>query len=111
MQHIPEKLVQSYSFSPERRHAFYRRTLAVVIISQIFGGAGLAAGVTVGALLAQQMLGTAGLAGIPAALFTLGSAGAAFLVGQFSQRRAAAPAWPRDSSPAASEQPASSWQR
>ncbi|MGY4543856.1 MFS family permease [Arthrobacter sp. UYNi723] len=87
MQQIPEKLVQSYSFSPERRHALYRRTLAVVIISQIFGGAGLAAGVTVGALLAQQMLGTAGLAGIPAALFTLGSAGAAFLVGRISQRR------------------------
>ncbi|MCO4252513.1 MFS transporter [Pseudarthrobacter raffinosi] len=87
MQQIPEKLVQFYSFSPERRHALYRRTLAVVIISQIFGGAGLAAGVTVGALLAQQMLGTAGLAGIPAALFTLGSAGAAFLVGRISQSR------------------------
>lgn len=29
----------------------------IVSISQIFGGAGLAAGVTVGALLAQQMLG------------------------------------------------------
>ncbi|WP_307857132.1 MFS transporter [Pseudarthrobacter albicanus] len=87
MQQIPERLVQSYSVSPKRRHALYRRTLAVVIVSQIFGGAGLAAGVTVGALLAQQMLGTAGLAGMPAALFTLGSAGAAFLVGRISQRR------------------------
>src|SRR5439155_18922357 len=65
----------------------YRRTLAVVIVSQVFGGAGLAAGITVGALLAQQMLGTAGLAGMPAALFTLGSAGAAFLIGRISQRR------------------------
>jgi MFS family permease len=86
VQQIPERLVQSYALSPERRHALYRRTLAVVIVSQIFGGAGLAAGVTVGALLAQQMLGTAGLAGLPAALFTLGSAGAAFLVGRISQR-------------------------
>lgn len=40
-----------------------------------------------GALLAQQMLGTAGLAGLPAALFTLGSAGAALFVGRISQRR------------------------
>ncbi|APX03596.1 MFS transporter [Arthrobacter sp. QXT-31] len=85
-QRIPQRLVQSYALSPKRRDALYRRTLVVVIISQIFGGAGLAAGVTVGALLAQQMLGTAGLAGMPAALFTLGSAGAAFLVGRISQR-------------------------
>ncbi|MET4901584.1 hypothetical protein PV760_13010 [Paenarthrobacter sp. CC6] len=83
---MSEPLVQSYALSPERRHALYRRTLVVVIVSQIFGGAGLAAGVTVGALLAQQMLGTAGLAGLPAALFTLGSAGAALVVGRLSQR-------------------------
>jgi MFS family permease len=87
VQQISDRLVQAYVISPERRLAFYRRTLVVVIISQIFGGAGLAAGVTVGALLAQQMLGGAGLAGLPAALFTLGSAGAAFLVGRISQRR------------------------
>lgn len=87
MRQISEGLVQAYALSPERRYALYRRTLVVVIISQIFGGAGLAAGVTVGALLAQQMLGTAGLAGLPSALFTLGSAGAALLVGRISQRR------------------------
>jgi MFS family permease len=87
VQQISERLAQSYSFSPQRRHALYRRTLVVVVISQVFGGVGLAAGITVGALLAQQMLGTSGLAGIPAAVFTLGSAGAAFLVGRISQRR------------------------
>jgi MFS family permease len=70
---------------PDRR-AVYRRTLAVVVLSQILGGAGLAAGVTVGALLAQDMLGSSSLSGLPAALFTLGSAGAAYLVGQVSQR-------------------------
>lgn len=64
----------------------YRRVLFVVSLSQIFGGAGLAAGVTVGALLAQQMLGTDAYAGVPAALFTLGSAGAALIVGKVSQR-------------------------
>lgn len=55
-------------------------------ISQIFGGAGLAAGITVGALIAQQMLGTDAYAGVPTALFTLGSAGAALFVGRLSQR-------------------------
>src|SRR6187551_2984731 len=72
--------------SPQVRQALYRRTLTVVVISQVFGGAGLAAGVTVGALLAQDMLGGEGAAGLPAALFTLGSALAAFTVGRVSQR-------------------------
>lgn len=63
-----------------------RRTLAVVVMSQVLGGAGLAAGITVGALLAQDMLGSEGLAGLPAALFTLGSALAAMLVGRITQR-------------------------
>ncbi|MBE1515796.1 MFS transporter [Nesterenkonia halotolerans] len=39
-----------------------------------------------GALLAQDMLGSASLAGLPIALFTLGSALAAFTVGRVSQR-------------------------
>jgi len=78
--------IQSYIASPERRRQLYRRTLIIVVLSQIFGGAGLAAGVTVGALLAQDMLGTDGFAGIPSALFTLGSAGAALIVGRISQR-------------------------
>ncbi len=63
-----------------------RRTLAVIVTSQVLGGAGLAAGVTVGALLAQQMLGSTGLAGLPAALFTGGSAAAALGVGRLSAR-------------------------
>ncbi|MDN3481991.1 MFS transporter [Arthrobacter sp. APC 3897] len=63
-----------------------RRTLTVVILSQVLGGAGLAAGVTVGALLAQEMLGSDGLAGLPAGLFTLGSALTAYLVGRVTQR-------------------------
>ena len=72
--------------SPEEQRRLYRRTLFIVVMSQIFGGAGLAAGITVGALLAKDMLGTEGLAGVPTALFTLGSALAALLVGRFSQR-------------------------
>ncbi|MFK9094201.1 MFS transporter [Bacillus salipaludis] len=77
--------LQSYIHSSEKQKSLYKRTLFVVSISQIFGGAGLAAGVTVGALLAQQMLGTDAYAGIPSALLTLGSAGAALFVGRLSQ--------------------------
>ncbi|UOY92822.1 MFS transporter [Ectobacillus sp. JY-23] len=72
--------------SQEKQKQLYKRTLLIVSISQVFGGAGLAAGITVGALLAQQMLGTDAVTGIPSALFTLGSAGAALLVGKLSQR-------------------------
>lgn len=77
--------VQDYLQSPEKQGWLYKRTLFIVVMSQIFGGAGLAAGVTVGALLAQDMLGTDSYAGIPAALLTLGSAGAALIVGRLSQ--------------------------
>ncbi|GAJ97966.1 MFS transporter [Geomicrobium sp. JCM 19055] len=64
----------------------YKRTLIVVVIAQLFGGAGLAAGLTVGALLAQSMVQGEALAGLPVALITLGSALAAFLIGRMSQR-------------------------
>ena len=68
------------------RAALQRRVLAVVVAGQVLGGAGLAAGITVGALLAQEMLGSDDLAGVPTALFTLGSALAAFLIGAITQR-------------------------
>ncbi|KRE25148.1 MFS transporter [Paenibacillus sp. Soil522] len=95
MSHAPHELgiiesqtsrFRSYIDSPEMQARLYKRTLLIVVISQIFGGAGLAAGVTVGALLAQDILGTESSAGIPAALFTLGSAVAALLIGRLSQR-------------------------
>ncbi|MGK9185307.1 MFS transporter [Priestia filamentosa] len=78
--------LQGYIDSPQKQKQLYRKTLIIVVLSQIFGGAGLAAGITVGALLAQDMLGTESAAGIPSALFTLGSAGAALLIGLLSQR-------------------------
>ena len=71
---------------PEARLALHQRTLSVVMASQVFSGAGLAAGVTVGALLAEQMLGAGALAGLAAALSTAGSAAAALAVGRLSQR-------------------------
>lgn len=69
------------------QRALYKRTLLVVLLSQTLGGAGLAAGITVGALLAKDMLGVESLTGLPSALFTLGSALAAYLVGRITQRK------------------------
>ncbi|WP_280772066.1 MFS transporter [Salipaludibacillus daqingensis] len=77
--------LKQYIDSPEKQKQLYKRTLMIVVISQIFGGAGLAAGITVGALLAQDILGTDSFAGLPVGLFTLGSAGAALLIGRLSQ--------------------------
>ncbi|WP_432133687.1 MULTISPECIES: MFS transporter [unclassified Streptomyces] len=68
-----------------------RRILTVLVVSQVLSGAGLAAGITVGALLAQDMLGSTGLAGLPSALFTAGSALAAVGVGRVSQARGRRP--------------------
>ncbi len=63
-----------------------RRVMRALVITQIFGGAGLAAGVSVGALLAEDLLGSTRGAGLPAALFTAGAAGAAIGVGWLSER-------------------------
>ncbi|WP_432009739.1 MFS transporter [Streptomyces cucumeris] len=63
-----------------------RRALTVLVTAQILSGAGMAAGITVGALLAEDMLGTTGLAGLPAALFTAGAAVGAMAIGRLSQR-------------------------
>ncbi|WP_107842112.1 MFS transporter [Metasolibacillus meyeri] len=78
--------IAPYLQSETARQQLYKRTLIVILCSQIFGGAGLAAGITVGALLAKDMLGTDSVTGLPAALFTLGSALAAYIVGRVSQK-------------------------
>lgn len=58
----------------------------MLFAAQVFSGAGLAAGIAVGALLARDMIGGTSWSGLPAALFTLGSAISAFAVGALSQR-------------------------
>ncbi|WP_132424333.1 MFS transporter [Pseudonocardia endophytica] len=68
-----------------------RRILVVLVAAQVLSGAGLAAGITVGALLAQELSGSTGLAGVPTALFTIGSAAAAVGVGRLSQARGRRP--------------------
>ncbi|MFI0480981.1 MFS transporter [Actinomadura sp. 9N215] len=68
-----------------------RHILIVLVAAQVLSGAGLAAGVTVGALLAQETLGSTSLAGLPSALGTAGSALAALAVGRISQARGRRP--------------------
>jgi len=80
------KETEEYASSVDKQQKLYKRSLFIVVLSQIFGGAGLAAGITVGALIARDMLGSASFSGLPAALFTLGSALSAYLVGHLSQR-------------------------
>lgn len=70
-----------------RRRALQKHTLRVLVGAQLLSGAGLAAGIVAGALLAEEMIGSTSGAGLPSALFTLGAAGSAFLIGQVSQSR------------------------
>lgn len=69
------------------RHPAQRRILTVLVAAQVLSGSGLAAGITVGALLAQDMLGATSAAGLPAALFTIGSALAALVIARVSGLR------------------------
>ncbi len=77
--------------APAGAAAAQRRVLAVLVAAQVLSGAGLAAGITVGALLAQEMLDSTRLSGLPSGLFTAGSAVAAVLVGRVSQRHGRRP--------------------
>ncbi|MBP2330494.1 MFS family permease [Kibdelosporangium banguiense] len=68
-----------------------RRILTVLVAAQVLSGAGLAAGVAVGALLAQDLLDSTSLAGLPSAVSTAGSALAAIAVGRISHARGRRP--------------------
>jgi MFS family permease len=57
--------------------AVQRRTLRVLTGSQVMGGVGVAVGVTVGALIAEELSGSATLAGLAATASVLGGALAA----------------------------------
>ena len=74
-----------------QREALQRRSLRVLVASQVLGGVGLGAGATVGALLAEDLFDSTELSGLSVALFTLGSAGAAWLVGSISERHGRRP--------------------
>ena len=50
-----------------------RRTMRVLVVAQLLGALGLAAGGTAGALLAEHLTGTPAAAGLPLAVLVLGS--------------------------------------
>ena len=50
-----------------------RRTMQVLVVAQLLGALGLAAGGTAGALLAEELTGTPAAAGLPLAVLVLGS--------------------------------------
>ena len=50
-----------------------RRTMRVLVVAQVLGALGLAAGGTAGALLAEHLTGRAAAAGLPLSLLVLGS--------------------------------------
>jgi MFS family permease len=57
-----------------------RRTMQVLVTAQLLGAAGLAAGGTAGALLAEHLTGSPAAAGVPLSLLVLGSGVGAVLV-------------------------------
>lgn len=86
MNENPAARVDRTPVAPGPADTEQRRTVLVLVLAQVLSGAGLAAGITVGALLAADMLASTAYAGLPAALFTAGSAAAALVVGRLSQR-------------------------
>jgi MFS family permease len=69
------------------RDAVQRRTLVVLVISQVLGGVGIAIGFAVGALLAQDLSGSAGLAGLALTMALLGAALAVVPISRVSASR------------------------
>ena len=58
---------------PAQRHRLQRRTLAVLIVTQIIGGIGVTIGIAVGALLAARIAGTA-ISGLGQSALVVGAA-------------------------------------
>jgi MFS family permease len=69
------------------RDAVQRRTLVVLVVSQVLGGVGIAIGFAVGALLAQDLSGSAGLAGLALTMALLGAALAVVPISRVSASR------------------------
>jgi MFS family permease len=63
-----------------------RRTMRVLVVAQLLGSVGLAAGGTAGGLLAQQITGSAAAAGFPLALLVLGAGTCAVAVTRVMDR-------------------------
>lgn len=67
------------------------RTLKVLMSSQVFGGMGLVSGYIPAALLAKEITGSATLAGLAAAMLSVGSSSAAFPLASYMNRHGRRP--------------------
>jgi MFS family permease len=76
---------------PDPFAALQRRTLRVLVTSQILGGVGVGAGLAVVSLLAYELAGTAALSGVPATASTIGAAAAAIAIARIAVRRGRRP--------------------
>ncbi len=72
------------SMDPSAIAALQARVVRVLMLSQVFGGIGLGAGIAVGALLAEDLVSTTSLAGLPSALFAIGAATGSLAVARIS---------------------------
>ncbi|MFU8841522.1 MAG: MFS transporter [Nitriliruptoraceae bacterium] len=71
--------------------ALQRRTMRVLVASQVLGGVGVGSGVAVVGLLAYELSGTASLSGVSATASTLGAAAAAIVIARLSVARGRRP--------------------
>jgi MFS family permease len=69
-----------------------RRVVRVLVVSQVLGGLGVGAAVSIGSVLATAVAGSPAWAGAGATLTTLGAAGAAIPLARLAQRRGRRPA-------------------
>jgi hypothetical protein len=65
-------VAEAVSFPPTLQR-LQRRTVRVLVVAQLLGACGLAAGGTAGALLAEQLTGSPAAAGLPLSVLVLGS--------------------------------------
>lgn len=72
--------------------AFQRRTVGTLALAQVVGGIGNGAGLAVGALLIEEVTGSAGWAGLAVVAMTLGAAGFTVPLSNFAVHRGRRPA-------------------
>lgn len=77
--------------APTARDRLQRRTVRVLVASQVLGGVGVGSGVAVVGLLAFELSGTASLSGVSATASTLGAAGAALVIARIAVARGRRP--------------------
>ncbi|CAN5240915.1 MFS transporter [soil metagenome] len=78
-------------WSDHRMRHLQRRTLSTLVMTQSLGGVGLTIGITVAALLAEQITGSAELAGLVQTMQVLGAAVASYLLARLMGRRGRRP--------------------